>query len=407
MKTGLVGKTLGHSFSPLLHKWMWGCDYALWPMDEDAARAFFAARDFDGVNVTIPYKRLALSLCDEVDPRAVRIGAVNTVVNRNGRLFGCNTDYGGMKFCIARAGISLAGRKVLVFGSGGTSHTACAVAQDAGAREIVVVSRAGENNYENLSRHEDAEILLNTTPVGMYPDTERCVADPSRFPRLSGVVDVVYNPLTTLLVARARTLGIPATGGLPMLAAQAKYAAELFTGQSLPDELTEQCLSRLSRMQRNLILIGMPGCGKTTVGKMLAARLERPFVDLDAEIERSAGRRIPDIFAGAGENAFRDLETEALRRVGKEHGAVVACGGGAVLRPENRFLMRQNGKLYYLLRDTEKLASDGRPLSRSPEAVKRLFEARRGIYEAISDARIDCNGAPETAADEIAKEWEA
>lgn len=407
MRTGLVGKTLGHSFSPLLHGWMWGCDYRLFPMDENAVRAFFQAREFDGVNVTIPYKRLALSLCDEVDARAARTGAVNTVVNRNGRLYGYNTDCDGMKFCLARAGIPLSGRKVLIFGSGGTSHTARAVSEDAGVREVVVVSRTGEDNYENLSRHEDAEVLLNTTPVGMFPDTEKSVVDPARFPHLCGVVDVVYNPLATLLVESARALGIPATGGLPMLAAQAKYAAELFTGRSLPDEVTERCLGRLERMERNLILVGMPGCGKTTVGSLLATRLGRPFIDLDAEIEKAAGESIPSIFAGSGEKVFRDWETETLRRFGKEHGAVVACGGGAVLRPENRFLMRQNGRIYYLRRDTGKLASDGRPLSHSPEAVRRLYEERHGLYEAISDARIDCNGAPEAAAAEIAKEYEA
>ncbi|HWQ51292.1 MAG TPA: shikimate kinase [Terriglobales bacterium] len=401
---GLIGKPLGHSFSPLLHKMLWGCDYELFPMEEGEVRAFFAARAFDGVNVTIPYKELALTLCDEVDDRAARIGAVNTVVKKGNRLMGYNTDFDGLSYLASRAGISFAGRKAVIFGSGGTAKTATAVAKDGGAREIVIVSRRGENNYDNLVRHYDAEVLVNATPLGMAPNVDAMPADPARFPGCIGVIDVVYNPLVTRFVSRAAELGIAATAGLPMLAAQAAHAAELFSGKSIGEDAIERCAAAVDRLQRNIVLIGMPGSGKTTVGKRVAQLLGRPFLDLDADIEAAAGMPIPEYFATFGEPAFRELEAGRMAAAGLLHGAVIACGGGTPLRTENRLAMRQNGRVCHLVRDISALPKDGRPLSQKG-SLEEMWEARRAFYEAAADVTVDARGGADEAARLIAKEW--
>ena len=405
---GLIGKTLGHSFSPQLHRWMWGCEYRLLPMDEAAAEQFFTQRAFDGVNVTIPYKQLALRLCDEVDDRAERIGAVNTVVNRGGRLYGYNTDYDGLSACIRRAGISLLGRKVLILGTGGTSRTAHAVAEDLGAEEIVTISRSGPDNYENIRRHAGAEILINTTPVGMYPAAGAAAVDIGVFPNLQGVVDAVYNPLTTYLVDQARQRGIPATCGLPMLVIQAQRAGEHFSGRRISDASAEAALRRITAEQTNLVLMGMPGSGKSTVGAMLGKRLGRPFVDLDEEVVRTAGKPISEIFDSGGEDAFRNIESQVLRQVSARHGIVLALGGGTAVREENRYFIRQNGRVYYLQRPLESLSGEGRPLSKSPEAIRALYEERRAVYQSMADVSVDCSACgTEEAAAIIAKEWQS
>lgn len=405
---GLLGRTLGHSFSPQIHAQLWGCtDYALLPMEEPEARAFLAARAFSGVNVTIPYKRLALELCDEVDATAARIGAVNTVVNRQGVLKGYNTDYAGMQACLARAGIGLAGKKVLVLGSGGTSKTACAVARDAGARQVVVISRTGENNYDNLEKHRDAEILLNTTPVGMFPKLSALPVEPSRFPALCGVMDAVYNPLATVLVQKARELKVPAVGGLAMLVEQGRAAAQLFGEKSISSQAADACLAQLWRSQSNVVLIGMPGCGKTTVGRQLARQLGRPFVDLDAEIEQEAGCAIPELFARQGEEAFRQMETRQVQKWGAEHGLVLACGGGTPLREENRQALRANGRIYWLNCEVQRLSGVGRPLSATPEAILKLYDQRKEIYRALADVRLSADTSPEQEARTIEEDFNA
>lgn len=405
---GLLGRTLGHSFSPAIHRALWGCgDYQLLPMEEKEARAFLAARPFEGINVTIPYKRLALEMCDVVDARAARIGAVNTVVNRSGVLYGYNTDYDGMRACLARAGIGLAGQKVLVFGSGGTSRTACTLAADAGARCTVVVSRSGPDNYENLGRHADAGVLLNTTPLGMFPSPEGLPADPARFAALRGVMDAVYNPLATRFVQLARAAGVPACGGLAMLVEQGRAAAELFSGRPVAPGAADRCLAELARAESNLVLIGMPGCGKTTVGRLLAERLGRPFVDLDAEIVREAGRTIPELFAAEGEEGFRARESAAVRRFAAQHGLVLACGGGTPLREENRIALHGNGRLYYLSCEPGRLSGEGRPLSGSPEAIRRLYEQRRGLYGRTADRIIEADTSPEAEARAIEEDFNA
>ena len=405
MKYGLLGETLTHSFSPVIHRTLWGADYGLFPMDRDSARAFLLARDFDGLNVTIPHKVLALECCDWVEPLAARIGAVNTVVNRGGRLYGYNTDYHGLMGCMARGGLSLAGKKVLIFGGGGTAKTTRAVAGDLGAREIVTLSRRGEDNYDNLDRHRDGEILINTTPVGLYPNPDGMIVDPARFPECSGVMDVVYNPLNTRFLCRARELGLPAAGGLAMLVIQAQVAAKHFTGREVPDARADSCLAELERSCRNLVLIGMPGCGKTTVGQLLSKRLNMPLVDSDEEVTRLTGRTPEEIIARDGERAFRDWETRALRDIGSEHGQIIATGGGAILREENRFFLGQNGWICYLRRPLEALETDGRPLSRGGAALETLYAQRREIYETMSDLTVDNTGMPEESARQIMEGW--
>ena len=363
MEYGLLGEKLGHSFSPQIHHALGEYDYQLLPTPPEAVEELFRRREFRGLNVTIPYKQRVIPLCDQVDPAAAAIGAVNTVVNLGGILTGYNTDIDGVIYLARRAGVELRGRKVVILGSGGTSRTVQAAARALGAGEIVVISRSGENNYGDLARHADAEVLINTTPVGMFPACGSCPGSLDAFPRLTGVLDVVYNPLRTALILAAEERGIPCSGGLPMLVAQAKRAAELFTGGCIPDDRTEDILRSLVAELQNIVLIGMPGCGKTTVGQALAERLGRPFVDLDEELVRRAGRTIPEIFAHQGEAAFRALEHEVVRDMGARTGLVISTGGGVVTRRENFAPLRQNGVILHLRRALDHLPVDGRPIS--------------------------------------------
>lgn len=404
---GLLGRTLGHSFSPPIHAMLWGCeDYRLLPMEPEEARAFLLKKEYDWLNVTIPYKTLALELCDVVHPHAAAIGAVNTVLNRDGVLCGYNTDFVGMRSALAMAGIALAGKKVLVLGSGGTSLTARAVAAAEAAAQVVVISRSGPDNYSNLEKHADAQVIINTTPVGMYPHGDEAPLSLEGFPALEGVLDAVYNPLATPLVQAARARGIPAAGGLAMLVEQGRAAAEHFSGAAIPHEKGLQCLRTLEKQQSNLILTGMPGCGKSTVGRLTAQRLGRRFVDLDKAIEEKAGRSIPEIFAAEGEEAFRALETAAAKEYGAQHGLVIACGGGTPVRPVNRTALAGNGRVYYLDADVDRLSGEGRPLSKSPEAIRALWQARHTIYEAFADVTIPDTDS-ETEANRIVEDFNA
>lgn len=400
MEYGLLGEKLGHSFSPQIHRALAGYDYRLLPTPPEEMAELFRRRDFRGLNVTIPYKQTVIPLCDEVDPRAAAIGAVNTVVNRNGRLTGYNTDIDGMICMARRAGVDLAGKKVVILGSGGTSHTAQAAARELGAAEIAVISRHGPDNYGNLSRHADAQVLINTTPVGMYPDCGLSPVSLDAFPRLEGVLDVVFNPLRTALLLQAMDRGLPCSCGLPMLVAQARRAAELFTGTAIPSSRAEEVLSSLSSELENIVLIGMPGCGKTTVGRALAERLGRAFVDLDEEIVRRAGRPIPDIFAREGEDAFRALETRAVREAGSRTGLVISTGGGVVTRKENRDPLRQNGVIVHLTRPLAALPTGGRPVSQSTDLAV-LWQRRAPLYAAFADLTADNSGPLERALEQI------
>ena len=403
MEYGLLGERLGHSFSPQIHRDLAGYDYQLLPTPPEAVEDLFARRAFQGLNVTIPYKRMVMPLCDEIDPRAAAIGAVNTVVNRNGRLTGYNTDIDGFLYMARRAGVDMAGKKVVILGSGGTSRTARAAAGELGAREIVTVSRHGEDNYQNLSRHADAQVLVNTTPVGMYPNWGQSPVSLESFPALEGVLDVVYNPLRTALLLQAEERGLPCSCGLPMLVAQAKRAAELFTGQNIDDSRAEAVLHGLRGQLTNIVLIGMPGCGKTTVGRALAEKLGRTFVDLDEEIVRRAGMPILEIFAREGEVGFRERESVLVREFGERTGLVVSTGGGVVTRRENYIPLKQNGLLLHLRRDPAALPTDGRPLSQAT-APEELWRRRAPLYAAFADGEIDNNGTLAGTLEQIEKE---
>ena len=392
LKTGLIGNPLGHSWSPQIHAMLGDYAYTLMPMEEEAVAPFLAARDFDAINVTIPYKKTVMPYLDTVSDEARRIGSVNTVVkDENGLLHGYNTDYAGFCFMLDRKGIDLKGKKVVILGSGGASVTARCVANDRGASSVVVISRTGEDNYGNLERHRDADVLINTTPVGMFPKNGESPVSPDSFPALSAVVDMIYNPERTALILDAEERGILCTSGLPMLVAQAARASELFTGSAISPERVEEVLEAVGRSMRNIILIGMPGCGKSTLGARLAEKLNRPFVDLDGEIVKTAGKAIPDIFREDGETAFRDLETAVLRAFTKQSGLILATGGGAVIRAENRRLFRENGRTLLLARPLSDLAKDGRPLSQAHTA-EELWNARREFY--LSAAKVTVESAP-------------
>lgn len=403
MEYGLLGERLGHSFSPQLHKALAGYDYDLLPTPPDQVEDLFRRRAFKGLNVTIPYKQTVIPLCDEVDSRAAAIGAVNTVVNRDGRLTGYNTDIDGLIYLAKRTGVDMAGKKVVILGSGGTSRTARAAAKELGASEIVVISRKGEDNYGNLFRHADAQVLINTTPVGMYPNCGASPVSLEEFPQLEGVLDVVYNPLRTALVMEAEERGLPCSCSLPMLAAQAKRAAELFTGEAIPDCRLEEVISDLTAQVRNVVLIGMPGCGKSAIGRALARRLGKAFLDLDHEIVDRAGRPIPEIFAREGEGAFRALESGLVREAGARTGCILSTGGGVVTRRENYAPLHQNGVIVHIRRDLSLLPTEGRPVSQSMD-LGELWQRREPLYDAFADLTVDNDRTIEDAAEEIVKE---
>ena len=397
MKCGLLGRKLGHSYSPAIHAHLGNYEYALYEKEPEELELFLRFGDFTGLNVTMPYKKVIMAYLDELTPIAKKLGAVNTVVRRDDKLVGHNTDYFGFRHLVAKSGLSPAGKKCLVLGSGGASNTAVAVLEELGA-EVVVISRSGQNNYENLHRHEDAAILVNTTPVGMYPNTGVSPVDLSQFPQLEGVVDVIYNPSRTQLILEAESRGIPAISGLPMLVAQAKEAAAWFSGKALAESEFDRVYGILQQQMENIILIGMPGCGKSTIGQMLAEKSGKRFVDADAEIAVLASKSIPRIFSEDGEIAFRALETQVLEMLGKQSGLVIATGGGCVTKQENYPLLHQNGKLYWLQRDLEKLPTEGRPLSKN---LAEMYAVRAGQYARFADHIIDNNGIPEKAVAEI------
>ncbi len=390
MKCGLLGRKLGHSYSPQIHAQLGSYSYALFEKEPEELGEFLRHGDFTGINVTTPYKKEVIPYLDELSPTAKRIGAVNTIVRRDGRLIGHNTDCFGFLTMVRRSGLEVAGKKVLVLGSGGASNTAVAVLEELGAK-VVVISRTGENNYRNLDRHRDAAVIVNTTPVGMYPDTDFSPLDIFAFPALEGVLDVIYNPARTQLLMHAEERGITVCNGLLMLVAQAKEAAEWFTGCAISDDVIDPIHNSLRAQMENVILIGMPGCGKSTVGKALAEQLGKTFVDADAVLEERAGISIPEIFATQGENAFRKPETKVLSDLGKQSGLVIATGGGCVTRPENRAFLHRNGTILWLQRALWKLPTDGRPLSQANK-LEDMYRVRKPMYEAFADFVIDNDG---------------
>ena len=389
---GCIGEKLGHSFSADIHRQLFDYSYELKEIPRDGLDDFMRRRDFRAINVTIPYKETVIPHLDEVSDTARQIGAVNTIVNRDGHLIGYNTDFLGMCALIRRAGISLAGKAVLIPGSGGTSKTAEAVAKHLGCRRVHRVSRSGQDGcitYEQAHELTDTEIIINTTPCGMYPHLGNTAVNVADFPALEGVVDAVYNPLRSKLVCDAQAKGIPAIGGLYMLVAQAAYAAEKFTGQSVSDAKIESVYRRMVADKRNIVLVGMPGCGKSTVGKRLAKALSMDFVDTDSLIVERAGKPIPDIFAQDGETAFRDLESAVVADLAIRQHTVIATGGGAVLRNENVLNLKQNGRLYFIDRSPESLVTTAdRPLSSNREDLQRRYEERYPIYCGCCDLQI-------------------
>ena len=405
MKCGLLGRKLGHSYSPQIHSHLGDYSYALFEKEPEELEDFLRCGDFTGINVTIPYKKDVIPYLDELSPTAQKMGSVNTVVRRaDGTLFGHNTDYFGFTALVKHSGIPVEGKNVLVLGSGGTSNMAVTALKGLGAQPIVI-SRSGENNYGNLHLHADASVIVNATPVGMYPNTGVSPIDLKQFSHLEGVLDVVYNPARTQLLLDAEALGIPCENGLWMLVAQAKEASEYFTGTSLPDSCIEKIHRILSHQMKNIILIGMPGCGKTTIGALLAQKLGRTVVDADEKIVELAGKSIPEIFAQDGEEVFRAAETAALAELGKQSARVLSTGGGCVTRQQNYPLLHQNGYLVWLERDLTLLPTDGRPLSQST-ALTDMYKVRKPMYESFADIRVENSGAPEDTVREILERLE-
>ncbi len=394
LRCGLLGKKLGHSYSPQIHARMGDYGYRLFEKSEEELPSFLRSGPWDALNVTIPYKKTVLPYCTSLSEAAGKTGSVNTLVRLpEGGLYGDNTDVGGFLTAVLSSGLELRGEKCLVLGSGGASAAVCAALEVLGA-EAVVVSRRGENNYSNLSRHREAAFVVNATPLGMYPENGASPLDLRLFPRCRGVFDLIYNPARTALLLQAEALGIPGFGGLRMLVAQAAKSSEDFTGKAVPEERVRQIEKELRRETENIVLIGMPGCGKSTVAALLGKATDREVLDADALIAERAGRSIPEIFSDEGEEGFRRREAEVLRELGKRSGKVVATGGGCVTREENYPSLHQNGRIFWLRRDLEKLPREGRPLSLSGD-LREMARVREPLYRRFADEIIDNNSAPE------------
>ena len=400
MKCGLLGRHLRHSYSPQIHKMLGDYSYELFEVEPENLEGFLKCNDFYGLNVTIPYKKAVIPYCSKLSPQAEVLGAVNTIVKTpDGKLIGHNTDYYGFTYLLDSSGLSVSGKKVLVLGSGGASATVAAVLTAANAK-VVIVSRTGENHYGNLHLHTDAAVIVNATPVGMFPDNGHSPIDLVQFPKLEGVLDVIYNPARTALLLDAEKRGLIAINGLSMLVAQAKESAQWFTGKAIPDEIIADVHSKLQTQMENILLIGMPGCGKSTIGMLLAQKCGREFVDTDALIVEKTGKSIPEIFATEGESGFRALETATLAEVCKKSGLVIATGGGCITKPENYDLLHQNSKIIWIKRDISLLPTDGRPLSQAQE-LQAMYNSRAPLYDAFSDITVNNNRSPENVVNSI------
>ena len=400
MEYGLIGRKLGHSFSKTVHNLIGNYNYELKEIEPDNLKDFMLKKDFKAINVTIPYKQDVIPFLAEIDPKAQKIGAVNTVVNKNGKLLGYNTDFSGLKSLILKNNMVLFGKKVLILGSGGTSKTALAVAEDLGASKIYRLSRQSTEGFitytEAYKRHTDAEVIINTTPCGMYPNMGESAIDISKFPHLEAVVDAVYNPLSSALVVEARNRGIKATGGLYMLISQGVFASELFLDKKYPETLVEDIFESILKEKQNIVLIGMPASGKTTVGKALAESLGRSFFDSDEEIVKREGIAVSEIFAVKGEEYFRKCESEVIKELSALQSSVIATGGGAVLNPRNTDLLKENGKIFFLDRNLDDIAATpDRPLSSTREDLEKRYKERYPIYCASADYKINCSNKAE------------
>lgn len=403
---GLLGKTLKYSYSKIIHEKFGKYEYELIELEPEQLSNFVNNGNYNGYNVTIPYKKEIIKHLDVVDEKAKRIGAVNTVVVRNGKKYGYNTDYDGMKFMLEYAGINVYDKNVMVLGSGGTSCTAKTLLSDLNAKKIITVSRTGEINYENCYLQTEVQVLINTTPLGMYPNSNQSPVDLSRFPNLESVVDVVYNPLKTKLTQQAEKLNIKNVNGLPMLVAQAKYAMELFTNESHKNQLISAILQELKREMTNIVLVGMPGCGKSTIGKLLSKKLNRELLDTDELVENIEGCTIPEIFSAKGEKYFREVESQAVKKASTGYGKIISTGGGAVVNELNTETLKQNGRIYYVNREIDKLAMNKRPLSKDRASLEILYSQRKDKYNDCADVVIDNNLDINKAVEEVLKDYE-
>ena len=400
LRCGLLGERLSHSFSPLIHAELGDYEYRLYEKKPEELEEFLLRGDFDGLNVTIPYKKTVIPFCASLSATARGAGSVNTLVRLpGGSLYGDNTDYFGFAYLLKKSGVNPAEGKTIVLGSGGSSLTVRTVLRDMNAGEVVTISRNGPDNYETIEKHSDAILIINTTPVGMYPNNGVSpVNSLSLFKNCRAVIDLIYNPARTELLMQAEECGMAYLNGLAMLTAQAKKSAESFTGSAIPDDITEAIAAKISRLTQNIALIGMPGCGKTSVGSALAKKLGRKFADADDLVAEAAGKPIPAIFAEDGEDVFRRLETDALQALCKQSGLIIATGGGVVTRPENRRVIRQNGVIVFLDRELSQLSVSGRPLSLR-EGVDALAAARLPLDVQWSEYTVPVRGVEQTAAD--------
>lgn len=400
MRCGLLGEHLAHSYSPEIHQMLGEYSYELFEIAPEDLDAFLRSDSFDALNVTIPYKRSVIPYCATLSDAAKAIGSINTLLRRpDGTLHGDNTDSFGFHWLLERSCDVSAVKKALILGSGGASLTVQQVLKDLGI-EYTVFSRQGPNTYDTLPYHKDAQLVVNATPVGMYPNNGGRLIDLSLLPECRCVLDLIYNPARTQLLLDAEALGIPRENGLPMLVAQAKYAAELFTGKHIPNTKIDDILCKLKKDMTNIILIGMPGCGKSTVGRILAESLHRPFYDADEVLTEKLGCSIPECFAQKGESAFRKAETEVLRDLGKQSGCVISTGGGCVTCPENYAYLHQNGMIFWLNRELCKLPLEGRPISQSV-SLEALYAQRAELYARFADIAIENHHTPEETATQI------
>ena len=385
---GLLGEKLGHSFSPSIH-WMLGSyPYELCEICPKDLENFLKDKSFDGFNVTIPYKQDVIPYCSELSERARAIGSVNTMLKKpDGSYYGENTDYDGFLLMMEPVKENIRGKKVLILGSGGASKTVRAVLSDLGADPLITVSRNGSMSYENISGQSDTAMIVNTTPLGMYPNNGVSPIDLKLFMKCEFLADLIYNPAKTALMLQAERFGIPFRGGLLMLVEQARRASELFTGTYIPRETSYVIAEKIEKQTKNIVLIGMPGCGKSAIGRHLQDLTKRKFVDIDEEIESREGRTIPAIFADSGEAYFRKAESEVLTQYCRESGLVIAAGGGAVTTPENRDIMRQNSKVVFTKRELKDLDTSGRPVSKA-KGVVQLYSERADLYESWSDISV-------------------
>lgn len=391
MKVGLVGAKLGHSYSKIIHERLYDCNYQLFEKDEDSLKEMLLKKDFDAINVTIPYKQFVIDFCDVVDEKATAIHAVNAIVKKNGKLYATNTDFDGLKKLIQDAKIEIEGKICCILGTGGTSNTAKAVLQDMKARQIYIAGRNKPHpiiGYQDLEQYQDIQIFVQTTSVGMYPNNDEQIIDLAKFKNLEAIIDVVYNPLQTKICQQAEALGIRHINGLKMLVAQAKAAAEFFLDQKIPDEKVEAIYQQILKQQRNLVLIGMPASGKSTIGKLLSEKSGRKLVELDEEIAKAMKMTIPEIFEKLGEDKFREMETIIAKKYAKENNMVISCGGGIILKDENMKALKQNGLIIELMRKSYAVGN-GRPLNSSVEKIKEMEKIRRPLYDKYRDVQID------------------